>query len=111
MAEREVRDLVRPQEPKHLRIDEVQIACARYYRVARNDIISARRTAAIVRPRQVGYYLSKSLTLKSLPEIGRRFGDRDHTSVLSGIRKITHLMKSDAQLAEDIKNITRLLGA
>jgi chromosomal replication initiator protein len=110
MAEREIRDLILPTEPRKIRIDEIQVACARHYGVTRSDILSARRTAAVVRPRQVGYYLSKVLTLKSLPEIGRRFGGRDHSSVYHGAKKISELRRIDAQLNADVEAITRELG-
>ncbi len=101
---------MRDFETRPLRIDEIQIAIARYYGVTRADLISARRTAMIVRPRQVGYYLSKMLTPKSLPEIGRRFGGRDHTSALSGIRKIERLRKVDTKLESDLQHLAAGLG-
>ena len=101
---------IEPTEPRRPRIEEIQIACAKHYRVQRSDILSERRTADIVRPRQVGYYLSKMLTLRSLPEIGRRFGGRDHTSALSGIRKIERLRKVDAALELDLQTIALALG-
>ena len=82
MAEREVRDLIRPQEPKRVKIEDIQRVVARQYNVSRSDLLSSRRTANVVRPRQVAMYLAKTLTLRSLPEIGRRFGGRDHTTVL-----------------------------
>src|SRR5947208_9463121 len=88
MAEREVRDLIRPQEPKRVKIEDIQRVVARQYNVSRADLLSSRRTANVVRPRQVAMYLAKTLTLRSLPEIGRRFGGRDHTTVLHGVRKI-----------------------
>ena len=78
-------------KPLAIRIEDIQIAVCRHYRISRHDMISGRRTANIVFPRQVAYYLSKKLTLRSLPEIGRRFGGKDHTTVLHGIRKIEAL--------------------
>src|SRR5207249_3333209 len=72
MAEREVRDLIRPQEPKRVKIEDIQRVVARQYNVSRADLLSSRRTANVVRPRQVAMYLAKTLTLRSLPEIGRR---------------------------------------
>ena len=65
---------------------------ARQYNVSRSDLLSSRRTANVVRPRQVAMYLAKTLTLRSLPEIGRRFGGRDHTTVLHAVRKIEALV-------------------
>jgi hypothetical protein len=102
---------IEPEEPRRPSINEIQIVVARHYGVTRSDMLSARRTTNVMRPRQVGYYLSKKLTVNSLPQIGRRFGDRDHTSILSGIRKIERLLKEDAfQLAQDIQTITQTLS-
>jgi chromosomal replication initiator protein len=109
MAEREVRDLVRPQEPKRIKIEEIQRIVARQYNVSRADLLSSRRTANVVRPRQVAMYLAKTLTLRSLPEIGRRFGGRDHTTVLHAVRKIENLVNNDNALAEEIEILKRQL--
>jgi chromosomal replication initiator protein len=109
MAEREVRDLIRPQEPKRVKIEDIQREVARQYNVSRADLLSSRRTANVVRPRQVAMYLAKTLTLRSLPEIGRRFGGRDHTTVLHAVRKIENLVNSDAALAEEIEILKRHL--
>lgn len=70
---------------------KIQMATARYYNVSRADILSHRRTNNVVKPRQIAMYLCKILTMKSLPEIGRMFGDRDHTTVLHAVRKIEDL--------------------
>ena len=109
MAEREVRDLIRPQEPKRVKIEEIQRIVARQYNVSRADLLSSRRTANVVRPRQVAMYLAKTLTLRSLPEIGRRFGGRDHTTVLHAVRKIENLVNIDNALAEEIEILKRQL--
>jgi chromosomal replication initiator protein len=109
MAEREIRDLVRPQEPKRVKIEEIQRIVARQYNVSRADLLSSRRTANVVRPRQVAMYLAKLLTLRSLPEIGRRFGGRDHTTVLHAVRKIESLVNTDSSLAEEIEVLKRQL--
>src|SRR5690349_6654476 len=109
MAEREVRDLIRPQEPKRVKIEEIQRIVARQYNVSRADLLSSRRTANVVRPRQVAMYLAKTLTLRSLPEIGRRFGGRDHTTVLHAVRKIEGLVGNDMALAEEIEILKRQL--
>lgn len=109
MAEREVRDLIRPQEPKRVKIEDIQRVVARQYNVSRSDLLSSRRTANVVRPRQVAMYLAKSLTLRSLPEIGRRFGGRDHTTVLHAVRKIEGLVGTDAALADEIEVLKRQL--
>lgn len=91
------------------KIREIQWAVADYYRIDATDLLSQRRTAKIVRPRQVAYYLCKKLTIKSLPEIGRRFG-RDHTSVLHGVRLIAINRTVDKQLDQDIRNIAEMFG-
>jgi len=109
MAEREVRDLIRPQEPKRVKIEDIQRIVARQYNVSRADLLSSRRTANVVRPRQVAMYLAKTLTLRSLPEIGRRFGGRDHTTVLHAVRKIENLVGNDAMLADEIEVLKRQL--
>jgi chromosomal replication initiator protein len=82
---------------------------ARQYNVSRADLLSSRRTANVVRPRQVAMYLAKILTLRSLPEIGRRFGGRDHTTVLHAVRKIETLAGNDSALADEIETLKRLL--
>ncbi len=109
LAEREVRDLIRPQEPRRVKIEDIQRVVARQYNVSRADLLSSRRTANVVRPRQVAMYLAKTLTLRSLPEIGRRFGGRDHTTVLHAVRKIENLVGNDQALAEEIEVLKRQL--
>jgi len=109
MAEREMRDLIRPAEPKRVRIEDIQRIVARQYNVSRADLLSSRRTANVVRPRQVAMYLAKVLTLRSLPEIGRRFGGRDHTTVLHAVRKIEALAGNDTAFADEIEGLKRQL--
>src|ERR1700716_713484 len=109
LAEREIRDLIRPQEPKRVKIEDIQRIVARHYNVSRGDLLSSRRTANVVRPRQVAMYLAKTLTLRSLPEIARRFGGRDHTTVLHAVRKIENLVGNDSMLAEEIEALKRQL--
>jgi len=109
MAEREVRDLIRPQEPKRIKIEDIQRVVARQYNVSRSDLLSSRRTANVVRPRQVAMYLAKTLTLRSLPEIGRRFGGRDHTTVLHAVRKIEAFVAKDVALSEEVESLKRQL--
>ncbi len=77
--------------------------------MTRGDILSSRRTATVVKPRQVAMYLSKALTLRSLPEIGRRFGGRDHTTVLHAVRKIEGLSNSNSALREELELLKRML--
>jgi chromosomal replication initiator protein len=108
-AETAVRDLVRSREPKKVKIEDIQKLVATHYNVSRADILSSRRSAGVVKPRQVAMYLSKVLTLRSLPEIGRRFGGRDHTTVLHAVRKIETNSTADPALREDIELLKRML--
>ncbi len=108
-AEAAVKDLIRTRDPKRVKIEDIQRLVANHYNVSRADILSSRRTATVVRPRQIAMYLSKSLTLRSLPEIGRRFGGRDHTTVLHAVRKIEGLVGKDNTLAGEIEFLRRML--
>jgi chromosomal replication initiator protein len=108
-AELAIRDLVRTPDPKKVKIEDIQKLVASHFNVSRSDILSARRTASVVRPRQIAMYLSKLLTPRSLPEIGRRFGGRDHTTVLHAVRKITGLVTTDGTLSEEIELLKRML--
>jgi chromosomal replication initiator protein len=108
-AEAAIRDLIRAREPKRVKIEDIQKLVASHYSVSRADILSSRRTATVVKPRQVAMYLSKALTLRSLPEIGRRFGGRDHTTVLHAVRKIEGLSAADATLREELELLKRML--
>jgi chromosomal replication initiator protein len=109
IAELAVRDLVRPQEPRRVKIEDIQRMVARHFNVSRSDMLSSRRTANVVRPRQIAMYLAKTLTLRSLPEIGRRFGGRDHTTVLHAVRKIEALADKDKGLADELEVLKRML--
>ncbi|MFD0936366.1 chromosomal replication initiator protein DnaA, partial [Methylobacterium trifolii] len=108
-AETAIRDLVKNREPKRIKIEDIQKLVASRYNVSRSDILSERRTAAVVKPRQIAMYLSKVLTLRSLPEIGRRFGGRDHTTVLHAVRKIEKLIGEDAILGDEVELLKRML--
>ena len=108
-AENAVRDMIRTREPKRVKIEDIQRLVANHFNVSRSDILSSRRTATVVRPRQIAMYLSKMLTLRSLPEIGRRFGGRDHTTVLHAVRKIDELSGHDSTLAGEIEHLRRML--
>ena len=108
-AETAIRDLVRNREPKRVKIEDIQKLVASRYNVSRSDILSERRTAAVVRPRQIAMYLSKVLTLRSLPEIGRRFGGRDHTTVLHAVRKIEKALSEDNSLSDEVELLKRML--
>ncbi|MGH6869758.1 MAG: helix-turn-helix domain-containing protein, partial [Methylocella sp.] len=108
-AELAIRDLVRTPDPKKVKIEDIQKLVASHFNVSRADILSARRTASVVRPRQIAMYLSKLLTPRSLPEIGRRFGGRDHTTVLHAVRKITGLVTTEGTLSDEIELLKRML--
>jgi chromosomal replication initiator protein len=108
-AEVAIRDLIRAREPKRVKIEDIQKLVASHYSVTRADILSSRRTAIVVKPRQVAMYLAKALTLRSLPEIGRRFGGRDHTTVLHAVRKIEGLCSADSALREELELLKRML--
>ncbi|MEL6574828.1 MAG: chromosomal replication initiator protein DnaA [Pseudomonadota bacterium] len=103
-------DLLRTQERK-VTIDEIKRRVADHYNLRMSDLVSARRARAVARPRQVAMFLAKSLTTKSLPEIGRGFGGRDHTTVLHAVKKIEELTQADHQLAEDVEILRRTLEA
>jgi chromosomal replication initiator protein len=108
-AESTIGDLVRSKEPKRVKIDDILRVIAKHYGVQRGDLLSSRRNQSIVRPRQIGMYLAKSMTSRSLPEIGRRFGGRDHTTVLHAIRKIEQLKQQDSALKEELDVLARML--
>ncbi|WP_333816922.1 chromosomal replication initiator protein DnaA [Tabrizicola sp.] len=101
-------DILRSSDRK-LSIEEIQRKVAEHYNVRLSDLIGPKRLRTIARPRQVAMYLSKQLTPRSLPEIGRRFGGRDHTTIMHGVRKIEELMTIDSQLADDLQLLRRLL--
>ena len=101
--------IYRAGEPKRIRIEDIQRAVSRHYNVSRTELLSNRRTRTIVRPRQIAMYLAKTLTPRSLPEIGRRFGGRDHTTVLHAVRKIEGLSETDNMLAREIELLKRLI--
>ena len=93
-----------------LTVEEIQLAVAEYYNLRQSDLLSARRSRAVARPRQVAMWLSKQLTTKSFPEIGRKFGGRDHTTVIHGVRKIEELREGDSVFLEEVERLRRLLG-
>ncbi|MCT8268309.1 chromosomal replication initiator protein DnaA [Afifella sp. JA880] len=104
-----IADLIGDREPKRIRIEDIQKIVARHYNVSRQDLVSARRTRTVVRPRQIAMYLAKTMTPRSFPEIGKRFGGRDHTTVLHAVRKIEGLVGADQKLSDEIELLRRLL--
>jgi hypothetical protein len=103
-------DDVTPPRRLKLTIEEIQGAVERHCKVGHIDLISARRTACLVRPRQIAMFLARHMTPNSLPVIGRQFGGRDHTTVLHAVRKIEWLRTRDKNLAGDIEAIARALA-
>ena len=110
MAQECLADILRASERK-VTIDEIIRKVADHYNLRMSDLLSARRARQVARPRQVAMYLAKTLTSKSLPEIGRRFGGRDHTTVIHAVRKIEELKLTDSQVAEDVELLRRMLEA
>ncbi len=94
---------------RQMTIDQIQKVVAEYYNIRHSDMLSKRRNRAIARPRQIAMALAKELTNHSLPDIGERFGGRDHTTVMYACEKVAELRKSDADIAEGYKNLYRQL--
>ncbi len=94
---------------RRITVDEIQKTVAEHFAMKQADLLSERRTRAVARPRQIAMYLCKQLTTRSYPDIGRRFGGRDHTTVLHGVRKIEELMPTDDQIAKDVEALIRKL--
>ncbi len=109
IAEFAIADLVGAREPRRIRIEDIQKVVARHYNVSKHDLLSARRTRTIVRPRQIAMYLAKTMTPRSFPEIGKRFGGRDHTTVLHAVRKIEEMVSADQTLAQEIELLKRMI--
>jgi chromosomal replication initiator protein len=103
-------DLLRAND-RRVTIEEIQKRVSEHFNVRVTDMHSARRARAVARPRQVAMYLSKQLTARSLPEIGRKFGGRDHTTVMHAVRKIEELKSTDPGFAEDVELLRRMLEA
>lgn len=101
--------LTRVEERKKVRIEDIQRVVSQHYNVPRTEMLSNRRTRTVVRPRQIAMYLSKILTPRSLPEIGRRFGGRDHTTVLHAVRKVEEMKNADSKLSKELELLRRLI--
>ncbi len=104
-----LRDVLRAND-RRVTIDDIQRRVAEHYNIRLADMSSPRRARAVARPRQIAMYLAKQLTTRSLPEIGRKFGGRDHTTVMHAVRKVDELQTSDRGLQEDIELLRRMLG-
>ena len=107
-AKEALKDMLAAQD-KQVSIENIQKTVAEYFNLRTSDLLSAKRSRSIARPRQLAMALAKELTKKSLPEIGQAFGGRDHTTVLHATRKVKELLDSDASVEEDYKNLLRTL--
>ena len=110
MAQESLADILRASDRK-VTMDEIMKKICHYYNVRMSDLLSPRRSRNIARPRQMAMFLAKSLTSRSYPEIGKRFGNRDHTTVMHAVRKIEELKSQDSQVSEDAEILRRMLEA
>ena len=108
MTQSVLRDVLVAKE-RRITIEEIQRRVAQHYNIKAAELSSSRRAQAVVRPRHVAMYLAKQLTSRSLPEIGRKFGKRDHTTVMYAIRRIEELKPEDPALEEDVEHLRRSL--
>ncbi len=107
-AQEVLHDILKAHD-KRVTIDEIQRRVAEHYNMRIGDMVSARRARAVARPRQVAMYLAKQLTSRSLPEIGKKFGNRDHTTVMHACSRVTELISSDSGFAEDVDLLRKML--
>ncbi|MCK7610864.1 chromosomal replication initiator protein DnaA [Roseibium sediminicola] len=111
LAEKTLHDLVRIGEPRSIKVEEIQQVVCKHFSVTKADLLSSCRARTLVRPRQIAMYIAKVMTGRSLPEIGRRFGNRDHTTVLHAVRKIEDMVRNDKGLAQEVELLKRLVHA
>ncbi|MCX2723724.1 chromosomal replication initiator protein DnaA [Roseibium salinum] len=111
LAEKTLHDLVRIGEPRSIKVEEIQQVVCKHFSVTKADLLSSCRARTLVRPRQIAMYIAKVITGRSLPEIGRRFGNRDHTTVLHAVRKIEDMVSKDKALAQEVELLKRLIHA
>lgn len=98
-----------PEIPQPPAIHEIVSACCRYFKMPRNEMLAERRTGKVVHARHVAMYLAKTITRRSLPEIGRKLGGRDHTTVLHGIRKMERTVRTSWMVAFDVAHVEAML--
>jgi len=103
-----LKDLLRAND-RRVTIEDIQKRVAAHFNVRHADMFSERRSRSVARPRQIAMYLAKQLTQRSLPEIGRKFGGRDHTTVMHAVRKVEELRAQDQAFAEDVDMLRRML--
>ena len=108
VAQEVLKDLLRAND-RRVTIEEIQKAVVEHYGIRMADMTSARRSRAVARPRQVAMFLAKQLTPRSLPEIGKKFGGRDHTTVMHAVRQIERLSAEDRSIADDLDALRRKL--
>ena len=108
LAQAVLKDLLRSSN-RRITIDEIQLKVANYFNIKVDDIMSSKRIRSFARPRQIAMYLSKKLTSRSLPEIGRKFGGRDHTTVIHAVKKVDQLKSESNKFDEDINVLTQII--
>ncbi len=108
VAEQLLQDLLRAYD-RRITIGEIQRGVAEHYAIKLSDLLSPRRARSVARPRQIAMFLAKDLTDKSLPEIGRKFGNRDHTTIMHGVKRVIQLCKDDPSIREDVEMLRRRL--
>lgn len=96
--------------PRPVTIREIQKCISKHFNISMAELLASRRLAKIVRPRQIGFYLARKLTSRSLPEIGRRFGGKDHTTVLHACKKVEERMAADPNLARTVAELEALFA-
>ena len=99
-----LKDLLYLSENK-VTVDLIQSSVCKFFKISKNEMLSSRRSRYLVRPRQTAIYLTKLLTSKSLPEIGREFSNRDHTTIIHSVKTIEKLMKEDQELCSSVDNL------
>jgi chromosomal replication initiator protein len=109
VAENTLKDLIRATDGRRVKIEDIQRVVSKHFNVSKQDLLSSRRTRTIVWPRHIAMYLAKTLTPRSLPEIGRRFGGRDHTTVLHAVRRVEECLKADTALGQELEVLRRML--
>ena len=111
IAETVIRDLIHSGgDQRRIKIEDILRVVSRHFGVSKGDLLSQRRHRSVVWPRQIGMYLAKQLTARSLPEIGRRFGNRDHTTVLHAIRKIEGELNGNQRLRDELEDLKKMLA-
>ena len=109
MARETLADLIRASS-RRVTIDDIQKQVSKHFSIRISDMFSARRARSIARPRQIAMYLAKNLTTSSYPEIGRKFGGRDHTTIMHAVKKVEQLITHDSEFSDDVELLRSLLS-